>query len=339
MAHRPTQRQIAERLGLSPATVSLALRGSPMIAAETRRLVEEAIAESGYVRNVGAAALRTGRSRIVGVSFHNIAHQFFAEMLIAIEETLGAAGIAVFLNNHGENSQSFERFVESLAAHGAEGLLASPPPGASLDLLAPAKRQGIPVIYVSRRIDEDEEADYVVNADRVAMRRATARLLALGHRRIALIGGQEGTTVSRDRVEGFAAALAEAGLPVEPLPWYPCRPRLIEGAAQARLALGSESPPTGFVCFNDLVAFGAMNAVRALGGEPGRDVAVVGVGGTDEAAAYHPALTTVLDNPAKIGRQAAEILLNRLDNPDAAPRRITLDPKLVVRESCGAPLG
>ncbi|MEM1345960.1 MAG: LacI family DNA-binding transcriptional regulator, partial [Pseudomonadota bacterium] len=89
MARRPTQREIAQSLGLSPATVSLALKDSPMIAAETRALVRAALHEAGYVPNVAAASLRTGRTRIVGVSFHNIAHQFFAEMLIAIEETLG----------------------------------------------------------------------------------------------------------------------------------------------------------------------------------------------------------------------------------------------------------
>ncbi|MEO0624734.1 MAG: LacI family DNA-binding transcriptional regulator [Pseudomonadota bacterium] len=338
MARRPTQRQIAERLGLSPATVSLALRDSPMIAEETRKLVQTAIAESGYVPNVGAAALRTGRSRIVGVSFHNIAHQFFAEMLIAIEETLGGAGIAVFLNNHGERPESFARFVASLAAHGADGLLVSPPPGAEVDLIAPLKRQGVPVIYVSRRIEADEDADWVINADRTAMLRAAGRLLDLGHRTLALIGGQAGTTVGRDRLDGFSAALSEAGLTTYPLPWYPCRPRLIEGAEQARAALSADPAPTGLVCFNDLVAFGAMNAVRAMGLEPGRDIGVVGVGGTDEAAAYHPGLTTVLDSPAKIGRMAAETLLARLETPDAEPRQITLDPRLMVRESCGGPI-
>lgn len=308
-----------------------------MISAETRRLVEEAIAESGYVRNASAASLRTGRSRIIGVSFHNIAHQFFAEMLIAIEETLGSAGIAIFLNNHGEQADSFTRFVRSLAAHGAEGLLVSPPPGAEVGLLAPLKRQGVPIIYVSRRIEEDDAADWVVNADHTAMVRATRRLIELGHRRLALLGGQDGTTVARDRLDGFRLALGDAGIPIEPLPWFPCRPRLMEGARQARAALAQEPAPTAFVCFNDLVAFGAMNAIRALGKEPGRDVAVVGVGGTDEAAAYHPALTTVLDNPAKIGHLAAETLLERLETPDGPPRRIMLDPRLMVRESCGGP--
>ena len=146
---RPTQREIARRLGLSPATVSLALRDSPMIAEATRELVRQAVAEAGYVPNVAASALRTGRTRIVGVSFHNIAHQFFAEMLIAVEERLGAAGVVLFLNNHGEDLGNFRRFVESLAAYGADGLLVSPPPEATVATLEPIRRLGAPVVYGS----------------------------------------------------------------------------------------------------------------------------------------------------------------------------------------------
>lgn len=332
---RPTQRQIADKLGLSPATVSLALRDSPMIAAETRRLVQQAIEESGYVYNISAAALRTGRSRIVGVSFHNIAHQFFAELLIAIEETLQGAGIAVFLNNHGEDPSSLARFIESLAAFGAEALIVSPPPHVASEILEPARSRGMPLIYVSRHIRGDDAADRVVNADELALRRATRRLIDLGHRRIVLLGGQTGTTVAEDRVAGFRKELAEAGIGWSEDLWARCRPRLTEGARAALAVLDRKERPTGFVCFNDLVAFGSMNALRSRGLEPGRDVAVVGIGGTDEAAAFHPGLTTVLDNPARIGKLAAELLLERLANPDAPPRHVVLEPKLVIRESCG----
>ncbi|MEM7498976.1 MAG: LacI family DNA-binding transcriptional regulator [Pseudomonadota bacterium] len=339
MKGRPTQKQIAERLGLSTATVSLALKDSPMIAAQTRRLVREAMREAGYVPNIAAASLRTGRTRIVGVSFHNIAHQFFAEMLIAIEETLGAAGGAVFLNNHGEDAASLARFVESLAAYGADGLLVSPPPDTGIAVLAPLRDRGVPVVYVSRHIAADAGADRVVNADRRAMATATRRLLDLGHRRIALIGGQPGTSVATERIAGFRAELEGAGIAYEPRLWRQCRPRLVEGAAATRETLAWAARPTGYVCFNDLVAFGAMNALRAAGLQPGRDAGVVGIGGTEEAAAFSPSLTTVLDNPAKIGRMAAELLLARLEEPSGPPRRITLDPKLMIRESCGGPLG
>ncbi|MEL6767734.1 MAG: LacI family DNA-binding transcriptional regulator [Pseudomonadota bacterium] len=338
MTGRPTQKQIAERLGLSTATVSLAMKDSPMIAAETRRLVREAMREAGYVPNIAAASLRTGRTRIVGVSFHNIAHQFFAEMLIAMEQTFGEAGAAVFLNNHGEDPASLARFVESLAAYGADGLLLSPPPDTDASVLAPLRARGVPVIYFSRYVAADAGADRVVNADRRAMATATRRLIDLGHRDLALIGGQPGTSVSAERLEGFREELARAGLPYEPQLWRQCRPRLVEGAAALRETLDWRPHPTGYVCFNDLVAFGVMNALRAAGLRPGREVGVVGIGGTEEAAAFSPSLTTVLDNPKKIGALAAEMLLERLATPALPPRHVTLEPKLMIRESCGGPV-
>lgn len=338
MRRRPTQREIARRLGLSPATVSLAMNDSPMIAAETRRLVRAAMVEAGYVPNAVAASLRTGRSRIVGVSFHNIAHQFFAEMLIAAEQRLDAAGAVLVLNNHGDDPANFARFVETLAAYGADGLLASPPRGADSDLLGPIRRQGAPVVYVSRRIRGDPWADWVVNDDETAMALAAGRLIDLGHRRLVLLGGEPGTTVAEDRVKGFRTTLEAAGIAWHDDFWLRCRPRLVEGAAAARTALARSPRATAYVCFNDLVAFGAMSALRAEGVQPGRDVGVVGIGGTAEAAAFFPSLTTVLDNPANIGRIAAETLLMRIADPDGAPVWEKLDPKLVVRESCGGPV-
>jgi LacI family transcriptional regulator len=332
---RPTQREIARRLGLSPATVSLALRDSPMIAEATRDLVRKAVAEAGYVPNVAASALRTGRTRIVGVSFHNIAHQFFAEMLIAIEDALAEDGVAVFINNHDEDPDLLSRFVGSIASHGAEALIVAPTPYATAEMFAPLRAQGVPVIYVGRHVRGDDAADRVVNADALAMERAVARLVETGRRRIALIGGAPGTTVSDDRAEGFRRAVEAAGQDWSDDLWVVCRPRLLEGADAARRAMALRPRPDGIVCFNDLVAFGAMNVLRRMGLEPGRDVGVVGVGGTDEAAAFYPSLTTVSDNPVRIGRQAAAILRERLADPDAPPRHVTLDPVLVIRESCG----
>lgn len=331
---RPTQRQIAEKLGLSPATVSLALRDSPMIAGETRRLVREAVEAAGYVRNAAASALRTGRTRIVGVSFHNIAHQFFAEMLIAIEDAFSQAGIAVFINNHGENPASLQRFVANLAAYGAEGLLVSPPPFTDPGVFAPLREGGAPLVYVSRHLEGDDAADRVINADAQAIGRAVARLVDVGRRRLVLLGGAAGTTVAAARAEGFREGLAAANLEWRPDMWLQCRPRLQEGAATARAAMARAPAPDGLVCFNDLVAFGAMNSLRALGFEPGRGVGLVGIGGTDEAAAFFPPLTTVHDNPVRIGQLAAGMLLARLENPAAPPAHVTLEPKLVIRESC-----
>lgn len=332
---RPTQRQIAEQLGLSPATVSLALRDSPMIAEATRALVRAAVEKAGYVPNVAASALRTGRTRIIGVSFHNIAHQFFAQMLIAIEQELAGDSGAVFINNHDESPASLARFVASLAAHGAEGLIVSPPAGVTPEIFAPLRAGGAPVVYVSRYLPDDAAADWVVNDDAAASRLAVGRLLETGRTRLALLCGIAGNSVADGRGAGFRQGLEAAGVAWSPDLWLQRRPRLLEGAEAARAAMARPAPPDGLVCLNDMVASGAMNALRALGLEPGRDVGVVSLGGTDDAASFFPSLTTVLDNPARIGRLAAAMLRDRIADPEAPPRHVVLEPQLVVRESCG----
>ena len=339
-SRRPTQKQIAERLGLSPATVSLALRDSPMIAAKTRKLVREKMEEAGYVHNAAAASLRTGRSGIVGISLHSVDQPFFAELLTGLERRLRAAGTAVLLNTHEEDPAALERFIDQLSAYGGDALVLSPPPAATAEMLAPMRRRHMPVVYVARHIDGDDEADRIVNADGSATQRAAARLIELGHRRLVLVGGKRGTSMAAGRVAGFRAAIEAAGLDWSDDLWLAGASGLTGGAEATDRVLDRPDPPTGFVCFSDAVAIGVMNALRKRGLEPGRDAGVVGVGlgRPEEAASVHPALTTVLDNPAKLGEIAAETLLARLSEPDAPARHLSLAPKLVVRQSCGGPI-
>ncbi|WP_455373855.1 LacI family DNA-binding transcriptional regulator [Limibacillus halophilus] len=332
-----TQKQFADRLGLSTATVSLALRDSPMIAEETRRLVREAMEQSGYVYNVAAASLRTGQTRIVGVSFHDIVHPFFAEMLVAIEDTLAENGKAVFINNHGDDPERLHRFVDSLREHGADGLIVSPALGTDPKVLEKLRRAGASIVFVSRYLP-GFEADFAGNADVVGMEMATRHLLSLGHQEIVMLGGLVGTTTGDNRCEGFRRALLAAGLEWRDELWLPGPAKRLSGMELAREALARKVRPTAFACFNDLVAFGALNGIRAEGLTPGEDIAVVGIDDTEEARAAYPPLTTVSNQPGRIGAAAAGLLLDRIADPSAPYQHIAIEPTLTVRESCGAKL-
>ena len=335
-----TQKQLAGKLGLSTATVSLALRDSPMVAEDTRRLVREAMEESGYVYNVAAASLRTGQTRVVGVSFHDIVHPFFAEMLVAIEDALSGSGKAVFINNHGDDPLRLARFVDSLREHGADGLIVSPSLGTGTEVLESLRRTGAAVVFVSRYLP-GFEADFAGNADVLGMQTATRHLLSLGHRDIVMLGGLKGTTPGDNRAEGFRQALLAAGLPWHEELWLPGPAKRLVGMELARQALAqaerSGRPrPTAFACFNDLIAFGALNGIRAEGLVPAQDVAVVGIDDTEEARASFPPLTTVSNLPGRIGATAAALLLQRLANPKAPFQHIAIEPALTIRDSCGA---
>ena len=332
---RPTtQKQLADMLGLSTATVSLALRDSPMISEETRRLVRETVRMTGYVYNVAAASLRTGTTRLVGVSFHNIVHSFFAEMLTTIDDTLSENGKAVVINNHGDDPARQLRFIETLRSHGADGLIVSPALGTAPEDFEPLRRAGVAIICLSRRLS-GLEADFVGNDDVVGMQLAVDRLIALGHRHIVMLGGLPGTSSHDLRLEGFRQAIAAAGIEWRDELHLPGAANRVVGMQLAREALAARKRPTAFACFNDLIAFGALNAIRAAGLEPAKDVAVIGMDDTEEARACYPALTTVSNRSQEIGAAAAGLLIDRLDHPRAPFQSIAIRPTLTIRESCG----
>lgn len=332
---RVTQRQLATQLGLSTATVSLAMRNNPSIAKSTRETVQKAMVDAGYVHHAAAASLRTGLSGIVGVSFHNIVHPFFSEMLVAIEDHLSQSGRAVFINNHRDEPEALNRFITSLRLHRADGLIVSPALGTTPEMLAPLRTSGQAIVFVSRYL-KDYEADFVGNADVAGMQRATEHLTALGHRHIVMLGGIPETSSFENRLAGFRRSLLAAGINWDESLCLPGSAKRITGRALVQKALERSPQPTAFACFNDLIAFGAMNGLHAAGLRPGRDVAVVGIDDTEEAEVSFPALTTVSNHPHLIGTKAAQLLISRLENPDAPYETIAVEPEITVRESCCA---
>ncbi|MGF1562688.1 MAG: LacI family DNA-binding transcriptional regulator [Geminicoccaceae bacterium] len=336
---RMTQRRLAEQLGLSPATVSLALRDSPLIAEATRAEVKRAMAETGYVANRAAAALRTARSHLVGVSFHDVTNPYFASLLAALEAELAGSGRVLMLNNHGDDPANQARFLDALHGHGADGVLISPARGAGRAALTRFIQGGAAVVTVARDMPADLadlRHDFAGADDRAGLKLATAHLIRLGHTRIAIIGGFQDITVGRQRVAGYRDALEAGGLPFDQRLVIEAPFTRSGGLSAARHVMAFREPPTALVGYNDLVAFGAMNALRQLGLEPGVDVAVTGCDDLEEAAGWVPPLTSVATRPAEIGQAAARMLIERIERPELASRRFLLTPSLSVRVSCGA---
>ena len=330
-----TQKAIAEAVGVSVATVSLALRNSPLIQASTRQRVHDYVREVDYVQNRAATSLRTGRTRIIGVGFHDIVHPFFAEMLTATEERLSDDGESIFVNSHDDDLGKQARFVSSLLEHGADGLILSPALGTREATLEPFRQRGGAVVLIVRSIP-GTSFDYVINDDAECMRLATAHLLDLGHDRIVMLGGKPGTTTADGRYDGFVQAMRDAGRTPDQESWISGPSKRLEAHVAIRELWASDGPkPTAIACFNDLVAFGAMSALADLGIEVGRDVAVVGIDDTDEAQVSYPPLTTVTNNARVIGQTAVDILHRRLADPDAPPMHEQLTPYMSVRRSCG----
>lgn len=332
---RVTLLDVAERAGVSRATASLVVRGSPLVTDDTYAKVVAAMEELGYVYNRAAASLRSKRSHAIGLVVTDITNPFFAQMTIGSETALEEADYAVLLGNTSERLTKQDRLLEAMHGYAVDGILLVPAMGTTIETVERLRRWRLPFVMVVRYLF-DVDADYV-GADNVAgAEMAAERLIANGHRRIAFIGGPANSSARRDRSLGLRSALERHNVPADEA-LFVTSPVTREGGRQAILdLLALDQPPTAALCYNDIVAFGVMLGLQATGRRPGRDFDVIGFDDIEEAALWQPALTTVAIDPHRIGVEAARLLLERIENPDAPTRRVILPPRLVVRESCAA---
>lgn len=336
LSRKTTLSTIAEHLGVSTATVSLALRDSPLVAASTRGKIKEAAVELGYIYNRRAASLRTSRSGIIGVMVHDIMNPFFAEILKAIEEELGLNRQTFLLCNHHDDLSIQTGFVETLLQFGADGVILSPAIGTTQQDIEAIEKNGLPVVLIARWVD-GTPAPVFRGDDKLGIHMATSHLIGLGHRTIAYIGGQRTTSTGRDRREGYLSALEEAGIKPDPALQIGSESTRKAGYDSVRAMFAAGSKPTAIVCFNDLVAIGVMSGLRSIGIEPGRDIAVTGYDDISEAEIAAPALTTVWNGQQEVGRLAARAMVSILSGEDHPRDKVLIAPELRIRESACPP--
>ncbi len=212
---RVTLQQIAERLGVSTATVSLALRASPLVAEATREKVQDLARTLGYVYNRSAASLRTARTNMIAVGVNDVVNPYFGEILAAIEETLAGSGHTVLLGTYSDDPAKQDRVLATLKEYRPDGMILCPANGSTGEALTMIAAAGIPVVQISREI-EGIGLDVVASDDGVAARLALDHLHDLGHRRIAVVGGNDTMSTGRNRRSTYRAWLAEKGLPFDP---------------------------------------------------------------------------------------------------------------------------
>lgn len=332
---RLTLRDLAEHAAVSPATVSLVLRKSPLVAEATRKRVLDSVRTLGYVYNRGAASLRTQRTHTVGVAINEIVNPYFAELTAAVERAITRIGRTVFLSNSGEDPARQDQFIETMREYNADGLVICPAHGSDPAALRRLRDFGMPCVLISRNLP-GSGLDYAGNDHRRGMFLATEHLISLGHRRIAMIGGTDRSWTGVERREGYHQALLAYGIEPDPGLFLPGPTTRNHGVDTIKsLLAGKRRPPTGAVCFNDVIAFGVMLGLRQLGREPGRDFAVVGYDDLEEAALWTPALTTIRVQSTAMGEAAAQLLLDRIADLAAPRREVVLPPELILRQSSG----
>jgi LacI family transcriptional regulator len=332
---RATIIDIAKAAGVSKSTVSLVLKRSGLVKPDTRDRVTEAMRALGYVYNRGAANLRMARSNVVGMVISDLMNPFFAELAVGLEDAFYKAGYVPVLANTDEDAGRQARVLQTLREQGVAGMVISPALGTDPATLREFAQGGVPAVTTMRRVAESG-LPYVGPDNHAGAHASVAYLLDLGHRRVAFFGGFGSMATQRERVSGYAAGLAAAGIPFDPALVFETRPTRAGGAEAVDRAFALPCPPTAATCYNDIVAIGAIAALARRGKRAGPDFSVIGFDDIVEAEHNAPPLTTVTAHTRRMGAAAADLLLAIISGAAPAETNVIGEVRLVVRESCAA---
>ncbi|HEY9076045.1 MAG TPA: LacI family DNA-binding transcriptional regulator [Anaerolineaceae bacterium] len=349
---RPTQVDVARLAGVSRATVSYIVNNTTdnhvPISEETRQRVLKAVEELGYEPDASAQALRSGRTRTIGLILPDIRNPHFWQAADGVEQELRVSGYHLLLSSADLNPSYGEDIFKELSRRRIDGLILI---GTSLFQSEGAQKT---VNHLLKRrfpiaeIGEHPAIDSVISNYEEATRQAMAHLLSLHHHRIGLIygvrppwdsAGSMGLPVrpadGLDRLQPYQESLLKAGLPVDPALIITCGATIEDGYQAALQLLSRPDKPTALLVINDLLAVGAMRAASDLGLHIPADLSLVSYDDIPLASYLTPRLTTSSKDMVRVGREAARLLLARIHEPDRPRQEIVIPARLILRESTG----
>jgi LacI family transcriptional regulator len=329
-----TMHDVARHIGLAPMTVSRALSGDANVKPETRQRVEAAVKELGYVPNVAARNLAKGASLHIGLLYNNPSSAYMNELLVGVLEQSSHAGCQIVLEKCGVKSE--RTAIEKLVRDGVGGIILPPPLSDSKAALVALRAAKIPFICVATGRADAEGLSVRIN-DYEAAAAMTRYLLSLGHQKIGFILGAPNQTASAQRYAGFAAAMHEAKLEVRRDWVKPGSFSYRSGLLAAEKLLTASDHPSAIFASNDDMAAAAIAVAHRLHLDVPANLTVVGFDDTPLATTIWPALTTVRQPVAAMGRKAMELLLEeirlRSSGRTLEPLQHFLNFSLVKRES------
>lgn len=329
----PTIKDVAKRAGVSVTTVSRVLNHHPHVSDDLVQRVNATIAELGFSPSRVAQRLRSTASHLVGVVFSDIANPFYIDVLRSIEYALCEQGISVLISNADSDPTREEAFIRIMLNENVAGLIIAPTTE-DVPALARAAAGGLPIVVIDRRMNNMDVDTVLVDNFKGALA-AVQHLTRLGHARLGVLSGPLHLTSGRERYTGYLQAMSDAGLAVDSSLTRFGDYRESSGYRLAQELLSAPNPPTALFIANNLMTIGALNAIHELGCRIPDDVAVIGFDDLPWAISLNPPLTTVAQPTTEIGLRAAELLLDRIKDPDKSSRSIILPARLMVRASCG----
>ena len=330
-----TIQQVAEKAGVSTATVSRVLNDSDLVSDELKNRVRQIIEELGYYPNRAARHLRAGYVRKVGVLFADISNPFFTSVLAGIEATLQQAEFVLVLGNSNEDPRIEQMHLNAFLEEGVAGIIFAATT-TSKTRYEHVLKAGVPMLTIDRVI-EGLKIDTITINNIDAAYQATTHLIDLGHKDVAFIGGLENMSTARYRQIGYLQAMKDAGN---------LQPRIEngnfrqDGGYKAMQTMLNFPPyPSAVLVANNLMTLGALQSIHERKLAIPKDIAIVGFDDMPWVTSLQPPLTVIAQPTFEMGRIAARLLLERIRMPDNPIQRVNLETQLIIRNSCGYPLG
>lgn len=331
-----TIHDVAKRAGVAPITVSRVINHSGYFSQDTRERVERAVAELGYVPNRLARSLRSKRTNTLALVLTDIANPFFTTVARGVEDVASDAGFTVIFCNTDESEIEEQKYLQVLLQQQVDGILLVPARSTS-DSVAVIRKQNTPVVVLDRRVPLQAGVDIVRCDSEGGAYQLTRLLLDLGHRQIAALSSSPYVSTSEDRIAGYRRAMAEAGLSPEAAQIFYGAFTQASGYEMAQRALAAWPRPTALLAANNLIAIGALKAVRDAGLRVPEDIAMVGFDDLPAGLVISPFFTVAAQPAYEMGQKATQLLLARLsgESPTAC-QEVVLPIDLIVRQSSGA---
>ncbi|MCX7720053.1 MAG: substrate-binding domain-containing protein [Dictyoglomus thermophilum] len=336
-----TIKDVAKKAGVSVMTVSRVINGSKNVKESTREKVLRTIEELGYVPNSVARSLILNKTLTIGLVISDITNPFFTTIARGVEDTAISKHFTVILCNTDEDPEKEMMYAEVLARSKVDGVIYASASGKKAPLKSLFLKK-IPIVLIDRTIEGVNDLDIVRGDSVLGAYLLTKHLIDLGHRRIGIIVGSHFISTARDRVEGYKKALNEANIPIdESLIKINENSKFSkeDGYRLTKELLNLENPPTAIFGGNNLMAVGALLAIRERGLEIPEDISLVSFDDIESLSEVYPFLTVVKQPAYTMGVIATEILIRRIENRDKIKekREILLTPELIIRKSTAPP--
>lgn len=323
---------VAAEAGVSFGTVSRVINNDVHVRPETRERVLQAMERLGFVANRQARSLAGGKTNGIGLLVPDLGTGYIGEIIRGIDAELTLQGLDLILYTTHRTASKEATYVANLVRGMVDGLLLVLPRNPA-DYVGTLTRQNFPFVLIDHQ-GTGKDCPAVGATNWQGAFDATEYLIKLGHRRIGFITGSMDLGCAQDRLAGYRAALRTYHIPVADELIYEGTFFQPDGHTGASLLLDLPNPPTVIFASNDVMAMGAMDAIRNRGLRIPDDVSVVGFDNIPQASLVRPALTTVEQPLEKMGRVATQMLLELLEHPESKVQRIELPTKLIIRDSC-----